>query len=156
MRRRFERPGQVVTMAKSLPVVVACLVGPVGGCGGEADPFDRVPVEGTVSLDGAPLSRGTIRFIPEGSTVGPKVALPVADGSFRGDRTVGPVAGRHRVEVEPDESEEFPHDGEERLAQFADAAKSGKRRRRPATTSSRPSTTHTFVADETNQAHFDF
>ena len=151
-KRRERSLNAALAMAKSRMFCVACLVGLSVGCGGKTDPFDRIPVAGTVTIDGAPLSRGTIRFIPEESTPGPKVALPVVDGSFRGDRTVGPVAGRHRVEVEPDESDEFPHDGEEVLEQLA---KEGKRRR-AARTKPRPSTTHMFVAGELNEADFDF
>lgn len=150
--RRCRGSTVALAMARAQFVCVACLVGLSVGCGGQADPFDRVPVEGTVTIDGAPLSRGTIRFIPDESTTGPKVALPVVDGSFRGDRMVGPVAGGHRIEVEPDESDEFPHDGEEVLEQLVEEGK----RRRGARAKSPWSTTHTFAAGEPHEAHFDF
>ena len=148
-RRPADRPCRIAAAFRLL--LAASLIGMLTGCGGETDPFERVPVEGVVTVDGSPLSRGTIRFIPEGTTEGPKVALPVVDGSFSGDRSVGPVAGKHQVVVEPEESDEFPHDGEEVLEQLAEE---GRRRRAPAAKSP-PSTPHTFVAGETNEVRFD-
>jgi len=55
-----------------------CLVFGAGGCGPDAE--QRVPVAGTVLIDGQPLTSGTIRFVPE---VGrPASSAIMADGSF--------------------------------------------------------------------------
>ena len=124
-----------------------------GGCGGPADPFERVAVEGTVTVDGEPLGRGMIRLTPIAPTAGPKVALPVVDGRFAGDATVGPVAGRHRVVVELDESDEFPHDGEEVLEGLR-AQPASRRSRR--TADAPPELTHTFTAEGVNRCDFAF
>lgn len=44
----------------------------VGGCGKELDPNEALlkPVSGTVTLDGQPLARAKISFIPTGDTKG--------------------------------------------------------------------------------------
>ncbi len=62
---------------------------------------ERVPVRGRVSLDGKPLSYGTIAFIPE-KGAGPArstVVARVRNGEFQFDSTSGPEAGKHRVLV---------------------------------------------------------
>jgi hypothetical protein len=41
------------------------LLGPLGGCGGQGERF--LPVAGKVSLDGKPLTVGTVSFRPDGS-----------------------------------------------------------------------------------------
>lgn len=123
------------------------------GCGGPADPFDRVAVEGTVTVGGEPLSRGVIRLTPIAPTAGPKVSLPVIDGHFTVDATMGPVAGRHRVEVAADESEEFPHDGEDVLEELAGQPAPRRPRR---TSDAPPELTHTFTADGVNRCDFAF
>ncbi len=72
-----------------LPVVV--------GCGG--DGLDRVPMEGTVNLDGQPLERGSIRLSPKGEFKGADVATKIVNGRFQFDTQNGPVVGLHRVEI---------------------------------------------------------
>lgn len=44
--------------------IIAALVGFSLGCGGTANPLGRQAVSGAVTLDGAPVSNGTIRFEP--------------------------------------------------------------------------------------------
>lgn len=44
--------------------IVATLTGLSLGCGGTANPLGRQAVSGAVTLDGAPVSNGTIRFEP--------------------------------------------------------------------------------------------
>lgn len=131
-------------------VLLACLV---VGCGGSTDPFERVAVEGTVTIGGEPLGRGMIRLTPIAPTEGPKVSLPVVDGRFAGDATVGPVAGRHRVAVEVDESDEFPHDGEEVLEELG---RQPAPRRSPRRAEPPAELTHTFTAEDVNLCDFAF
>lgn len=82
-------------------VAVACLL---AGCGG-GDQFDTAPVSGTVTLNGEPVTGGTVmlRPIAEGETqiAGKGASAPVQeDGSFvlttyeQGD---GAVVGKHHV-----------------------------------------------------------
>lgn len=71
------------------------------GCSGNAGP-QAFPVQGTITYDGKPLSRGTIIFNPVDET------LPASRGEIQADGTYvlslsregdGAVAGEHRVIV---------------------------------------------------------
>ena len=76
------------------------LLGPVlCGCGGGG--LDRLPVAGSVTLDGNPLADGSITFIPtgEGVTAGGKIA----DGQYEIPRSDGPVPGSHQVRINASE-----------------------------------------------------
>lgn len=75
-------------------LLTAVLLATCLGCGGAAG---RVSVSGTVNLDGKPLARGTISFIPLGG--GPSAGGTIDQGNFAisGDR--GPSPGRYRVEI---------------------------------------------------------
>ena len=64
-----------------------------GGCG-----YSRVPVRGTVTINGAPMDLGMITFVPEDpnqTSVGGKVS----DGQFYLDATRGPYPGKYRVQI---------------------------------------------------------
>jgi hypothetical protein len=74
----------------------------LGGCtdtSGPVDPFTRVPISGTVTLDGAPLSVGTIQFDPAGDTKGPQSSGEINAGKFTIDKVQGPVAGKYKVSI---------------------------------------------------------
>jgi hypothetical protein len=65
------------------------------GCG-SADP-NRLPVAGTVTVDGRPLDAGTITFLPvEG---GPPASVTIEAGTFAIDAGSGPGSGPCQVEV---------------------------------------------------------
>jgi hypothetical protein len=67
----------------------------VAGC--QKSAYERVPVSGQITIDGAPLAVGHVRFVPSGGGR-PSVATIGGDGRFDfGDE--GVVVGRHRVEV---------------------------------------------------------
>ncbi len=69
----------------------------LAGCG-SATPSSTVDLQGAVVLDGKPISRGTISFIPEPGTKGAAVGGEIVDGRY----SVLKVArGRHRVFVQP-------------------------------------------------------
>jgi hypothetical protein len=86
----------------------------LSGCGtNAATSFERVAVQGKVTLDGQPLSDASIRFLPAANTVGPKVTLPVREGIFQADHEQGPVAGLHRVEIVLTDAQEHAHDDEQ-------------------------------------------
>ena len=52
-----------------------------------------------MTVDGAPMSKGVIKFVPASGVRGPEVAADVTDGRFAFDTTNGPVAGEYKVEV---------------------------------------------------------
>ena len=76
-------------------VVVASLA---IGCGG-SNGIERAAVEGTVTVDGQPLTEGTITFLPSESTKGPLARCTINDGKFGLPVSEGPVVGSHRVEI---------------------------------------------------------
>jgi hypothetical protein len=72
------------------------------GCGGKD--FDRIPVAGTVSLNGAPLEDGVITFVPTANP-GPKARASIVDGEYQFDSATGPSPGKMRVEITAVEAE---------------------------------------------------
>jgi hypothetical protein len=71
----------------------------IGSTGCDRHPT-RVPVSGTVLIDGVPLSRGNIKFVPEQGR--PSVGKIGEDGRFtltcyEGDD--GALVGKHRVQI---------------------------------------------------------
>ena len=64
----------------------------------------RVPVSGTVMIDGKPLTKGSVRFVPEGAR--PSAGSLDSQGRFNltcYDGEDGAVIGRHRVQVSASE-----------------------------------------------------
>jgi hypothetical protein len=59
----------------------------------------RMPIEGTVSLDGQPLEKGSIAFRPLPGTTGPTAGATIANGKFAIVPSGGPFAGNFVVEV---------------------------------------------------------
>lgn len=82
------------------------------GCSDTCDSFQRVPVKGKVSFDGQPLSKGVIRFLPDSSVAGRNVEAVVTNGEYALGKTSGPVAGKHRVEIEATYHLSFSRDDE--------------------------------------------
>jgi hypothetical protein len=70
------------------------------GCGRPDEPFTRVAIDGSVTLDSRPLESASIRFVPTGTTSGPKTSFDVRDGRFVACTRTGPPVGTHRVEIE--------------------------------------------------------
>lgn len=66
------------------------------GCGG--DPYQRVPVAGTITLNGQPLESGMISFTPDDGS-DPVASAIVTDGKYALDRHDGPQPGLHRVSI---------------------------------------------------------
>ncbi len=84
----------------------------------------RMAVSGTVTLDGQPLENGVIRFVPQAEVKGPKASVAVNGGRFEIPAEAGPVAGRHRVEIESTDHGGIAPDDETALADLA----AGKRK----------------------------
>ena len=70
----------------------------IAGCGGDSGP-ERAVVFGKVTLDGAPVTEGSIAFIPMGQTTGPTAGASIQAGEYRTPAGTGPVLGSHRVEI---------------------------------------------------------
>lgn len=79
-------------------VLISMIVLLPAGCGGPDGP-PRGAIEGTVTLDGAAIERGSITFRPTGGTQGPAAGAPIAQGRYRLSAADGPVVGRNRVEI---------------------------------------------------------
>lgn len=90
----------------------------VVGCDHSAEPFSRVAINGTVALDEQPLDAAVIRFVPTGSTPGPKTSFEVRQGRFAASREHGPPVGTHRVEVEVVDPR-WRHDDEEAIRRLS-------------------------------------
>jgi len=99
----------------------AALLVAVLGCGGpDGDAPDLVPVSGTVTLDGEPVSGVMVNFFPEGPTTGSTLCYGMTDDSGRyelqdSQGRKGTLTGKARVTcskfVMPDGSP-FTSDGE--------------------------------------------
>ncbi len=128
----------------------------VAGCGSAPEStFDRVAVSGTVTLDGQPLENAVIRFVPFPEVSGPKASVAVTSGRFEIPAAAGPVAGRHRVEIESTDHGGIEPDDEAALAELA----AGKRKlakpvKIPAIYNTRSTLERTLAADSANQFEF--
>lgn len=77
------------------------VVSQLAGCGtSDAKKLQRAGVAGTVTLDGAPLQNGIVRFIPTDGTKGPQTTAVVTNGSFELPDDLGPIVGTHRIEID--------------------------------------------------------
>ena len=97
-----------------LALIAGCTITSVG-CQEPSEAFTRVGVEGTVMLDDQPLDQAVIRFIPSGTTAGPKTTFAICQGQFSASESVGPAVGTHRVEIDLTDEGEFAHDDEQAL-----------------------------------------
>jgi hypothetical protein len=89
------------------------------GCGSSEPVWPRGAVKGTVVVDGKPLPKGEVRFVPLGETPGPKTSVPVVDGKFEMDKVNGPVVGHHRIEIESTDDGGVAWDDEEAMRKLA-------------------------------------
>lgn len=68
------------------------------GCGGDGSVDGRVPVEGTASLDGTPIKRGTIELHPK-SADGTLTGGTILDGKFVIPAAQGAKPGKYQVRI---------------------------------------------------------
>jgi hypothetical protein len=66
------------------------------GCGQQGD---RQRLEGTVTLDGAPLAEGQITFLPQSGTKGPTAGGQIAEGYFSIPHEGGTFTGAFLVKI---------------------------------------------------------
>jgi hypothetical protein len=82
-------------------ILLSALALGLGGCSNDpwnpVDTLPRVPVAGTVTLDGTPLAQGMIQFNPTGETTGTTVAAEITGGKYAIEKAQGPVPGKHKV-----------------------------------------------------------
>lgn len=76
-------------------VVLAALF--VFGCGTAKDPLGRMPISGTVTLDGVPLDKGSIRFEPQTAQAGTPSGAMIDKGRYAIPRDQGLAPGVYRV-----------------------------------------------------------
>ena len=76
----------------------AILVALCVGCG-KGDGLNRASVEGKVTLDGTPVEKGSISFVPTAGTKGPSVGGTIENGRYSLPSANGPVVGKYRVEI---------------------------------------------------------
>ena len=67
----------------------------VVGCGDSG----RLPIKGTVSIDGEPVKKGFIHFTPLPGTKGPTAGANIVDGSYEVDPSKGVFEGNFRVNI---------------------------------------------------------
>ncbi|QGQ21470.1 hypothetical protein F1728_01615 [Gimesia benthica] len=96
----------------SLTLCFCLLLPALTGCG-SSDEYPRAAVRGIVTLDGDPLSKGVIRFIPDGENEGPQASAPIREGIFNVPVDFGPVIGTNRIEIISTDDGGFPEDDEE-------------------------------------------
>lgn len=91
------------------PLIVLLSVGFLSGCGG--DSFDRVPVKGTVKLNGTPVESGGIVATAASSSSDsqklPNAQTAIIDGGFEFPPDKSPAPGDYRFEISvavPDEN----------------------------------------------------
>jgi len=65
--------------------------------GGESG---RVAVQGTLSVDGNPISEGVVSFLPASKTKGPSSSGRIENGEFHINPDMGPGVGEYRLIVQ--------------------------------------------------------
>ena len=96
MHARTHEGGYAECVAYIRLVTAILIAAVIGGCGGAGG---RQAIEGTVTLDGQPLEKGQITFVPQGDTKGPTAGAEIVGGKFTIPAVGGPLAGKFRVEI---------------------------------------------------------
>jgi hypothetical protein len=105
-----------------LTTAVILLAGVLTGCGA-SDPYERVAVRGSVTLDGRALEAGRIVFLPQKGVSGQQVVGTITDGQYEIAKESGPVCGPHKVQIFAEL--ELPYDIENAEAHAAHVARGG-------------------------------
>lgn len=76
------------------------------GCSSSTDDFPRESVSGTVTLDGVPLAKGNIQFLPTAETQQAGSTGQISEGKFTIPRAAGPVPGAFKISITSDSGEQ--------------------------------------------------
>ena len=79
-----------------IPILVSMCIS-AGGCGRGG--VERASISGTVTLNGNPVSSGSIRLVSLEKSGGPSAGGDIENGQYDIAREKGPSLGRHRVEI---------------------------------------------------------
>lgn len=80
-----------------MAAVFALALMTIVGCGGSADNFEHLPIDGTITLDGTPLKSGRVSFIAQDK--GGSASADVNEGAFQLRGADGLSPGPYRVEI---------------------------------------------------------
>ncbi len=83
------------------------------GCGGEGDTLNRQPVAGTITLDGKPLEKGSITFMPADPQKGNVASAEISAGTYKIEPSQGLVPGGYRVIISSPSGDTAPVDSNE-------------------------------------------
>jgi hypothetical protein len=87
-------------IGSALGLVLAMASLPMAGCGASAgDGLAREAVSGKVTLDGQPLKKGNIQFMPSGPDQSTTGSAPIQDGAYSIPQAEGLVAGAYAVRI---------------------------------------------------------
>ncbi len=87
-------------IGRKLVLTAALLPLSVAGCGVSADDtLTREAVSGSVTLDGQPLLKGTVQFMPTGANQATTGSAPIKSGAYTIPTAQGLVAGDYSVRI---------------------------------------------------------
>lgn len=98
----------MIVRSLCLPLCCLLLGSTLAGCGGGGDKMQVAPVAGRITLDGVPLAKAEVLFLPIGSkaqqgVVAPSKGVTNEDGRYtltlELNGATGALVGKHRVEV---------------------------------------------------------
>lgn len=93
-----QRLAQLAGTCTSMPLVACLVLAALPGC---SETLPLAPVAGQVTLDGQPLPRGTVQFVPQQPVVPGPPAVGTINETGRYELTTagsrGALAGMHRV-----------------------------------------------------------
>ena len=89
--RETRTPSSTILLFIWLVITVA------SGCGQTSDGLGRIPISGTVTMDGQSLSSGSLSLTPQSS--GPACGTSIRDGKFDIPKNRGPVAGIYNARI---------------------------------------------------------
>lgn len=81
-------------------LVLSGSIAALAGCGG-GDGLPRQAISGAVTLDGQPLSQGTISFYPDDPAMADPTTggAPISEGTYRITSDKGLVPGKYKVSI---------------------------------------------------------
>lgn len=125
------------------------------GCS-SSDEYPRAAARGIVTLDGDPLSQGTIRFIPDGDNEGPQATATIHEGIFNVPADFGPIVGTNRIEIISTDDGGFAEDDEDAIKRLkAEGIKKIEVVRVPVQYNKRSTLTKSITAEGENDFTFE-